>query len=68
MRAADLVLLPRPRHLDVGGDGPEVAGLTVREARDPTLAPEGFRLTASRPRAFGWRTATTRGCAMGDSC
>ena len=47
MRADDLVLVPRPRHLDVGGDGPEVAGLTVREVRDPTLAHEGFRLMAS---------------------
>ena len=43
----DLVLVPRPRHLDGHGRGATVAGLLVRERVSRTVPREGFRLTSN---------------------
>ncbi|QXC62505.1 hypothetical protein KSP35_06805 [Aquihabitans sp. G128] len=42
-----LVLVPRPRRLEVLGLGPAVADLTVTAALDPALPAEGFTLTTT---------------------
>jgi len=41
----DMVLVPRPRHIEAMGAGPRAEGVPVGTAAGPDVAQEGFRLT-----------------------
>lgn len=43
----DMVLVPRPHHIDVSGRGPRIADLEVRERLSRALPQEGFRLSCT---------------------